>query len=90
LFLQVVDETDLKRKTSTSNNADVVASKSTFGHRTSNLNSASASTSNGERFNEGMDQVNLSDDENSPARRAQIRGKHFSKEIINFSFNSFL
>ena len=67
-MFQVVDETDLRRKTSVAND---VAAKVNVTTRTSNAM---------ERFNaSAMDQVNLSDDENSPARRAQIRGKHFSE-----------
>ena len=46
---------------------------------------ASASAA-AERINASMDQVNLSDDENSPQRRANIRGKHFSEKPFLFVF----
>ena len=42
-----------------------------------------------ERINASMDQVNLSDDENSPQRRANIRGKHFSEKLF-FLFKHFM
>ena len=41
-----------------------------------------AAAATAERINASMDQVNLSDDENSPQRRANIRGKHFSEKLV--------
>ena len=41
-----------------------------------------AAAATAERINASMDQVNLSDDENSPQRRANIRGKHFSEKLF--------
>ena len=69
-FFQVVDETELRRKTSVI--AADVGAKVNLGGRASNVDRLNATSSS-------MDQVNLSDDENSPARRAPVRGKQFSE-----------
>ena len=75
-FAQVVDETALRRKTSvaTSGNGNSEVVMKTVGPRRMTSDAA-------ERINASMDQVNLTDDENSPARGAPIRGKHFSKNF---------
>ena len=80
-FFQIVDESTLKRKTSThtqnGGGSNEVIMK-TVGPR--RMTSEAAATA--ERINASMDQVNLSDDENSPQRRANIRGKHFSEKLF--------
>ena len=82
-----MDESTLKgRKTSThtqnGGSTGEVIMKSVGPRR---MTSEAAAAATAERINASMDQVNLSDEENSPQRRANnIRGKHFSKKLFVF------